>query len=157
MRHSLVITLTVLATTPLAAMLLPHCQLTATAHEAVTQRATADLIPTQELDDALEPLLPVQRRTEAEQDRLHAAALYAAGRLSEKKPDFSNALRYYQRAIRYAPDRTDALLRVVQLERALRRHTELARYAVLLARAGRADSLNLLRAFVYLQQEGRDT
>lgn len=157
MRQSLVIILSAITASPIAVALLPRFYGLAAADEAIAHRSTADLIPTQGLEDPLQPLDPVQHRTEIEQDRLHAAALYAAGRLYEKQPNLDKALRYYQRAVRYAPDNFDALSRIVLLERAMQRHTELARYAVLLAKAGRADSLNLLRAFVYLRQESRDT
>jgi tetratricopeptide (TPR) repeat protein len=107
------------------------------------------------LDDPPTPFEPLRPRSESEGDRLRSAALFAAGRIHQKGKRYDQALRFYQRCARYDPQNVDVLRRVIQLARHLDRHTETARYSVLLVDREVSDSLDLLRAFVYLREAGQ--
>ncbi len=50
------------------------------------------------LDDAVEPLVPKQPRSESDQDRLKAMALFAAARTNEQRQELPLALKQYERA-----------------------------------------------------------
>ena len=54
------------------------------------------------------PFRPRAPRTEADEDRLRALTLYAAARMKEHEDDKLEALRKYQRALRYDPWRLAA-------------------------------------------------
>ena len=47
--------------------------------------------------------MPKQPRTEADHDRLEAVSLFAAGRMHERREEYAEALRCYQRALRCDP------------------------------------------------------
>src|SRR5436305_1732382 len=49
---------------------------------------TAPLLPAQQFDDRPERLIPAHPRTEFDEDRLEAAAMFASGRMLEKPKDF---------------------------------------------------------------------
>ena len=55
------------------------------------------------LEGVPQPLTPKQPRTEAEQDRLEATMLFAAGRAHEQREEYDQALRMYERALRCDP------------------------------------------------------
>ncbi|MHC4399553.1 MAG: tetratricopeptide repeat protein [Planctomycetota bacterium] len=81
------------------------------------------------LDDPLQPLPPERQRTEAEQDRLDALALFSAARAMEWKRKPAEALRCYQRACRYDPDVDTLAKSVVRLAIQLKRPDEAVRAA----------------------------
>jgi tetratricopeptide (TPR) repeat protein len=93
-------------------------------------------------------------RGESDEDRVHAAALYSTARLYERKKQIPKALRLYQRSARYGEGNLKALRRAIVLARQQNRHGETARYATLLVRHDLTDSLSILRAFVYLREQG---
>ncbi|MCE9547945.1 MAG: tetratricopeptide repeat protein [Planctomycetia bacterium] len=109
----------------------------------------------QPADDELAPLLPRQTRTEHEDDRLTALSHYAAARIQERSGRNSAALANYARAYRYDPQNVEALRRCVALARELNRHMVAARYASELVMRTPAEPLDLLRAVIFLRQEGR--
>ncbi len=76
----------------------------------------------------LVPLDPRQPRDEADQDRLHAVALFATGRTLEQHGDLAGALGQYQRAFRYGPYSEALLADIVRLALELGRQQVAARY-----------------------------
>ena len=84
---------------------------------------------------------------------LRAAVLVSQARIHEIHERLDEALTAYQRALRWDPDNEIVLQRIVQLARHLDRHAETARYSVLLAAQSPADSLEVLRAFIYLRED----
>ncbi|MEX0866994.1 MAG: tetratricopeptide repeat protein, partial [Pirellulales bacterium] len=105
-----------------------------------------------ELDSPLERLEPVEQQSEAARHRMRALALYSAGRMLERKGDFSAALGRYQRSVRYDGGRSETFARIVTLSRSLNRHEETARYAYLMARNSPVEPIYLLLASIYLKQ-----
>ena len=67
------------------------------------------------LDDALDPLPPDRQRTEREEDGVEALARFSAGRALERQGRHAEALRFYQRALRYDPGREMVVRAVVRL------------------------------------------
>lgn len=86
--------------------------------------------PTQPLDNPLEPLSPIQKRTEEEEDRLTAIALFSTGRMLEQRDQPAQAIRRYQRALRYDADAVPALAELVPLAFQANRADEALRYLV---------------------------
>jgi tetratricopeptide (TPR) repeat protein len=103
-------------------------------------------------EDRPERLNP--KRSELEEDRIRAAALFAEGRLLFKRQDFAGALRRYQRALRSDPDSMVALREIVDLAFSLRRSGEGARYAVILAEKVPSDPTLMRRLAMHLTQQG---
>ncbi len=98
-----------------------------------------------ELDDAPETLLPRKPRTEAESDRLEAVALFAAARTRERRSDYEEALRLYQRALRCDPEALAVARAIVPLAYRLKRYDEAVRYALKVVELEEPDPF-LLRA-----------
>ncbi len=106
------------------------------------------------LDDAAEPLVPKQRRSEAEQDRLQATALFAAARTCEQRQDYPAALRLYERALRCDREARVALREIVALAFNLDRRAEAARYAQRVVPHDAEDAVLLRRLGMELAEEG---
>ena len=105
------------------------------------------------LEDPLEPLTPKRPRSEAEQDRITALALYAHGRVLLQREDFAAALRRFQRAWRYDPDTVSVLTEIVPLAFKLGHNEEAARYAVIAAEADPEDAEFLERLGRHLAEQ----
>jgi len=116
--------------------------------------AAPKLAPALELEDALAPFTPIKARTAADEDRLQAIALFAAGRMAEQKQDYAKALRLYQRARRYDPPALPILREIVPLAFNLNRNAEAVRYALLAAEAEPTDLVLLRRLALYSSQSG---
>ncbi|MDX1945456.1 MAG: tetratricopeptide repeat protein [Pirellulaceae bacterium] len=99
------------------------------------------------------PLVPKTPRTEADEDRLHAAALYAHGRLLQGRGDLAGALARYQRAWRYDPTQLSVLREIAPLAFELKRSDEAGRYAVLAAEFEPTDAVLLRRLAQYLTEQ----
>ena len=82
------------------------------------------------LETLPEPLLPKQPHTESDEDRLEALSLFSAGRMAERRKDYTDALRFYQRALRYDPQALLAAQGILRLTLRLDRQAELFRYAL---------------------------
>ena len=87
------------------------------------------------IDDVPEPLDPKRPRTEADEDRVEALSLFTAARMFERQERLAEALRLYQRALRFDPDAEDLSRQIVSLAFAMGRHGEAARYALTLTPA----------------------
>ncbi|HEV2973225.1 MAG TPA: hypothetical protein VGY55_24880, partial [Pirellulales bacterium] len=72
-------------------------------------------------EDEPQPLVSEHPRTEEEQDRLDAAAKFAAGRTLEQREESAAALRLYERAARLDPQATPILRELVPLAYRLNR------------------------------------
>lgn len=83
-----------------------------------------------ELTDPLEPISPDRRRTEREEDAIEALARFSAGRALERQGRHAEALRFYQRALRYDPGREMLVRAVVRLALQLKRQDEAVRVAM---------------------------
>jgi len=108
------------------------------------------------LEDPPQPLVPKQPRTEAEEDRLEALALFAAGRMLERKNRRAEALQRYQRAWRYDPEASHIARAVIHLAFLLRRHDEAARVALQLEPDELKDTSHQILRFlgIHLTRQG---
>jgi tetratricopeptide (TPR) repeat protein len=97
-----------------------------------------------------EVLKPITSRSEAEDDRLTAAAHYAQGRLLHGKKKTALALRHYQRAWRYDPNSEQLLAEIVPLAFEAGQSDAAVRYAVLAAERNPKDDLLVRRLAVFL-------
>lgn len=106
----------------------------AAAAPAASEQSPAPPTRGLQLDDPLEPLDPKRPRTEADLDRLHAAALFATGRVLEQKGESLIALRKFERAYRYDPKAVTILNEIIVVAFSLDNHAEEAiRYALISA------------------------
>lgn len=106
------------------------------------------------LDDKPEWLKPLQSRSQAEQDRLEALSLFSAARMLEEQQRHAEALRLYQRALRYDPDAASIARAIVPLAVRLQRHAVAVRYALKVAEMDGADPMLLRRLGIYLTERG---
>jgi tetratricopeptide (TPR) repeat protein len=108
-----------------------------------------------ELDDPTAVLPAAGPRSEAEQDRLDAVSLFAAGRMHEQREEMPAALRQYQRAFRLDPTAEPVLREIVPLAFSLGREAEAVRYATKLAELDASSDATLLRRLgVVLTEQG---
>ena len=107
------------------------------------------------LDNPLEPLTPKEARSEADEDRLAAIAHFSAGRMLEQRQQSPEALREYERAIRYDSDAAAVLRELIPLAFSLDRPDEGLRYAVKYVEQNPIDSELLERAAEYLAESGQ--
>jgi tetratricopeptide (TPR) repeat protein len=105
-------------------------------------------------EDEPQPLVSEHPRTEEEQDRLDAAAKFAAGRTLEQREESAAALRLYERAARLDPQATPILRELVPLAYRLNRRAEALRYAVKLAEQEDSDSALPRRIGSYVAEQG---
>jgi tetratricopeptide (TPR) repeat protein len=107
------------------------------------------------LDDAPEVLHPRTPATELETDRLEAVALYAAGRMQERRQEYAAALVKYQRALRLDPEAAEVLTSILQVAFRLNRTAEADRYAARLADMPDGDLFLLSRVGLRLAEQGQ--
>lgn len=106
------------------------------------------------LEDKPELLVPKRPRTELDQDRLEALALFSAARLYEQRRDYGRAIQLYQRALRRDPHSAATARSIVALAVRLKRHGEAIRYALKAVEAGESDAMLLQRLGEYLSGLG---
>ncbi len=121
------------------------------AAEAVTP-AAAD--PTTG-DDQPELLVPKQPRTEADRDHLEAVALFATGRMHERREEYAAALRCYQRALRCDSQSSTVVRAIILLDRQLQRDAEAVRYLLKAGELADADPSLLQSLGRYSDARGR--
>lgn len=107
-----------------------------------------------DLDDPVLPLQPKSKRTEADEDRLQALALFAEGRTLEQRNDTAEALRKYERAFRYDAEGVAILRELIPLAFNLNRDSEAVRYAAKFAAFESGDPNMLRRLGVVLTEQG---
>jgi len=106
-----------------------------------------------ELEDRPEPFVPKTKQTEADRYRQQALSHYAAGLMYDQQGNREEALRQYQRALRYDPTAAPVLQRVVEAAWALERHQEAIRYALKAAEVAPSNPELLERLAAFLIQE----
>ncbi|MEE8451860.1 MAG: tetratricopeptide repeat protein [Thermoguttaceae bacterium] len=106
------------------------------------------------LEDPLQPFVPRQPRTEAEEDHIESLALFAVARTHERRKEHAKALRGYQRAFRCNPQSITIARAILPLAYRLKRYGEAGRYALKAVELEHADPLLLRRLGVYLTEEG---
>jgi tetratricopeptide (TPR) repeat protein len=107
-----------------------------------------------DLDDPVLPLQPKSKRTEADEDRLQALALFAEGRTLEQRNETAEALRKYERAFRYDAEGVSILRELIPLAFNLNRDSEAVRYASKFATFESGDPNMLRRLGVVLTEQG---
>lgn len=85
------------------------------AADPAAKRRPAETAAVLDLDDELEPFVPIRARSETEAERIEALSLFAAGRVDEQEDRTYQALRRYQRATRFDPSSQAARLQAVVL------------------------------------------
>lgn len=106
-----------------------------------------------EIEEAPAPLEERAHLSEEMQDRLHAAAIFSAGRVSEQRDDEATALAKYERAFRYGATPT-VLHDILRLAASLDRYDEAVRYALLAADNLSVDPELLRPLALVLTQQG---
>lgn len=106
-----------------------------------------------ELDDRPEPFVPQKTATEEQKYKQLALSHYAAGMMYEQQGDKEEALRQYQRALRYDPTAAAVLQQVVEVAWSLERHQEAIRYALKAAEVAPSNPELLERLAAFLIQE----
>lgn len=106
------------------------------------------------LEDPLQPFVPRQPRTEAEEDHVESLALFAAARMHELRQEYAEALRGYQRAFRCNPQSITVARAILPMAYRLKRYGEAGRYALKAVELEHADPMLLRRLGVYLTEEG---
>jgi tetratricopeptide (TPR) repeat protein len=117
--------------------------------------AARPLLPSaQPWEDAPELFVPKRPLREADQDRLRAVSLFAAGRVLEREQQYPEALRSYQRALRWDPDSDTIATAVVQLALRMKRPAVAMRYALKAPQFRGADPMFLLQVGDLLAKAG---
>ncbi|MGC4006768.1 MAG: tetratricopeptide repeat protein [Pirellulales bacterium] len=120
-----------------------------------TRVATARPDTAADLDEPPAPLIERVRRTEVDDDRLHALALFAEARTLEQNNESSAALAKYQRAFRYDPASLTTLRELLPLAFNLNRNGVAVRYAAKFADFEGGDPQMLRRLGVLLTEQGK--
>lgn len=108
-----------------------------------------------ELDDSTEPFVPKKAETEAERNRRQALSYYGAGMMYEQQGNRDEALKHYQRALRFDPNSPAVLRQIVEVAWALERHQEAIRYALKAAEVGPANPELLERLAAFLADDDK--
>jgi tetratricopeptide (TPR) repeat protein len=106
-----------------------------------------------ELDDRPEPFVPAKPATEEDKYRQQSLSHYAAGLMYEQQGNREEALRQYQRALRFDPQAGAVLQQIVEVAWALERHLEAIRYALKAAEVAPSNPELLERLAAFLVQE----
>ncbi len=107
------------------------------------------------LDDAPLPLSGNRAQDEAQRDKVEALALFSAARALELREQFAEALRLYQRALRYDPQSAQIARAIIPLAIHLKREGVAVRYALKSVELDEdLDPMLLRRLGVRLEEEG---
>jgi len=118
---------------------------------SVTDRPAPGVLVLEEKPEVLKPIRP---RSDSEQDRLEALSLFSAARILEEQEQYAEALRLYQRALRYDPSAVTVARAIVPLAVRLERHAEAVRYALKVVQMEDTDPMVLRRLGIYLTEKG---
>ncbi len=108
-----------------------------------------------QFDEPLEVFQPRQAASEAEQDRAQALVYYGMAREAEGRNEFQQALRWYQRTLRYDPSCEPAARSVLRLALRLKRPDWAIDAALKISECKKNDRLPLRYMAIYLSQQGR--
>jgi tetratricopeptide (TPR) repeat protein len=131
--------------------LIVFCSLAACSAMALAESAPQ---ATQPLDDPVERLVPRQTRSEQDDDRLAAAAHFAAGRMLQQRDLSAEALRHYERALRYDGEAAPVLRELVPLAFSSNRAEEGLRYMVKFIDESNVDESLLVKTAEFLAESG---
>lgn len=106
-----------------------------------------------EFEDAPDPLTPKRPRSDTDQDRVTAAALFTHGRMLLQRQELAPALRKFQRAWRCDPDSVTILEEIVPVAFELKHNDEAARYAVLAAERAPRDAALVVQLAGYVTEQ----
>ncbi|MBL9094576.1 MAG: tetratricopeptide repeat protein, partial [Planctomycetaceae bacterium] len=93
--------------------------------------------------------------TEADRYRRQALSYYGAGMMYEQQGNRLEALKHYQRALRFDPNSAAVLRQIVEVAWSLERHQEAIRYALKAAEVGPANPELLERLAAYLAEDDK--
>jgi tetratricopeptide (TPR) repeat protein len=118
--------------------------------------AFPDTVPpgTQPLDDSLQSLSTKKGRSEADEDRLDSIAHFSAGRMLQQRQQTKQALREYERALRYDAAAGPVLRELIPLVFTANRTDEGLRYLIKYADQNSADPEILQQAAELLAESG---
>ena len=108
-----------------------------------------------QFDEPLEVFQPRQAASELEQDRAQALVYYGMAREAEGRNEFQQAMRWYQRTLRYDPSCEPAARSVLQLALRLKRPDWAIDAALKISECKKNDRLPLRYMAIYLSQQGR--
>jgi tetratricopeptide (TPR) repeat protein len=106
------------------------------------------------LDDMPDLLVPKRPRTEADRDRLEAITLFSTGRMHEQREEYVDALRCYERAMRYDPHASAIARAIVPVAAHLNRPTEAVDYLLKAGGLEEVDPVGLRKLGISLIQDG---
>lgn len=109
----------------------------------------------QPFDDPVQPLDPVRPRTEAEQKKLDALALYLTGRIQERRNDFRGAYDSFKKAVELDPNATAVYRELVPLAFRLNRNDDAVQFAFKAVELDPDDYGLLRRLGVFLASQRR--
>jgi len=109
----------------------------------------------QSFDEPLTPIIEKTPRNERELNHIEALSLYGAARLEEQRDRLPEALRLYERALRFEPDALPIVREIVPLAFTLDRPNEAVRYALKAAELDPSDPLLLRQLGLHLAERGR--
>jgi tetratricopeptide (TPR) repeat protein len=121
---------------------------------AVAARNPAPSRPGPLILDDVPQRLTSQPRTEAQRLRLEAASQFTAGTMHERREEYADALRCYQRALRCDPQSATVATAVIRVALRLKRKAEAIRYALKAVELEDADPTLLRGLGAYLTEEG---
>jgi tetratricopeptide (TPR) repeat protein len=107
-----------------------------------------------QFDDLPAPFVPGKTRNEAEIDRIEALARFAAGRTSQQRGDFAQAVRQFARADRLDPAATTARSNLVVAAVQAKQIPLAARYALKGIDPQEVGDAILGRLAIYLTEQG---
>lgn len=108
-----------------------------------------------DLDDTVERFVPKRSETEADRNRRQALSYYGAGMMYEQQGNRVEALKHYQRALRFDANSPAVLRQIVEVAWALERHQEAIRYALKAAEVGPANPELLERLAAFLADDDK--
>lgn len=106
-----------------------------------------------ELEDRPELLVPKKTGTSSDDYKQRSLSYYAAGIMYEEQGNREEALRHYQKALRYDPEAIAVLRQIIDVAWSLERHQEAIRYALKAADIAPQNPELLERLAAYLEQE----
>ncbi len=106
-----------------------------------------------EVEDPPEPLVPRRGGTSADEYKQRSLSYYAAGLMYEQQGEREEALRHYQKALRYDPAAVAVLRQVIEVAWSLERHQEAIRYALKAAEVAPSNAELLERLAAFLADE----
>lgn len=106
-----------------------------------------------ELEDRPEPFVPQTAETEADRNKRQALSYYGAGMMYEQQGNREEALKHYQRSLRFDPNSAAVLGQIVEVAWSLERHQEAIRYALKAAEVGPANPELLERLAAFLVED----